>query len=136
MELFDTIAVMFEAPQRWGEVTNYDKKKHYFMINRIMSIQYPVHANMVQNLKTNQIAVVDFWFRFVSKQFKRKPQWLFTSAKKKTSTAKKKDSVTDEMIKNFADRLGYEIKDVRKAIEYFGDGILVEVKEIDKILKG
>lgn len=138
MELFDIIGVMFEDHSAWVKVTNYDKKKNFFMINRILSIKYPLQANMLQHLKVNQVAVIDFWFYFISSQYNRKPSWLYTKAsKKKDSTKKsKKNTITEDMIKTFAHKLGYEVKTVRMAIEFFGEEILTEIKDIDKLLNG
>lgn len=136
MELFDVIDCMFQNHSAWSEVTNYDKKKHYFMINRILSIKFPVQANTLQHLRINQVAVVDFWFYFISSQFNRKPSWLYTKTSKKKDTKKTKKVITEDMIKTFSARFGYEVKTVKAAIEYLGEDIIKEIKEFDKLLNG
>lgn len=141
MELFDTLAIMFESPHRWGEISNYDKRKHFFMINRMMSIQYPLHANMLQNLKVNQIDVVNFWFSFISKQYNRKPSWLYTKTnKKKKTTAPKKSKkekmkeVTEDDIIIYTKKYKYDIRDVRLALELYGDEVKTEILNLKEIL--
>lgn len=133
MELFDVIDVMFTNHAKWVDVTNYDKKKHYFMINRMMSIQYPLQANALQHLKTNQIGVVEFWFNFISSNYNYKPKWLYTKAKKNEKA--KKAKVSNESIMTYAKLYGYETKNVKKAIDIFGDEVVDDIKKLEKNYK-
>ncbi|MGL5692054.1 MAG: hypothetical protein ACRDD8_14725 [Bacteroidales bacterium] len=142
MELFDIIKIMFETPRRWHEVTAYDKKKNYFMINRFMSINYPLQANALQNLQTNQEEVVNYWYRLVSANYNRTPSWIYTKAKKKdkvepVSVGKKgakTKAITSKMILTYANAINSEYKSVKEALDLFGDDMAKEIKEYNEIL--
>ena len=48
MELFDVVKKIFEKKEaKWAEVAKVDKSRNFFMLNRIMSIQFPVQANQL-----------------------------------------------------------------------------------------
>ena len=128
MELFELIKIMFENPRAYEEVTPGDKKKHFFMINRRMAINYPLQAQVLQHLKVDEISVVDFWQHFLTKKHKKTPYWMYTKGVKKAKESKEKKTIVKEnTIKNYAVRHGYDIKAVREALEFFP-------KEMKKLL--
>jgi hypothetical protein len=43
-KLFDFIKIMFTKPNDYKKITNHNKKRHHFMINRFFAIQYPSNA--------------------------------------------------------------------------------------------
>ena len=50
MDLFDIIK-SFTSQKAWENVSKADKQRNLFMINRIMSIQFPLQANAFNNTK-------------------------------------------------------------------------------------
>lgn len=89
MELFDILKAFFSEKQ-WGEVSKIDKSRNFFMINRMMSIFFPLQANAFNNTKIDPVPVIDFWKTTLNRSYKTTPGWFFTTTKKK------------EKIKNFA----------------------------------
>ena len=104
------------------------------MINRRMSIGFPLQANALQNLNTSQEGVVDYWFHLMQSQFKSKPSWLYTkTAKAKEAKKKSKKDFSEESLYNYSKRIGCELKDFKKAIDFFGDEVTDEIKKFEKI---
>jgi hypothetical protein len=83
MELFDIIKTIFKSDKDWKNVGRNDKVKNFFMINRIMSIQFPVQANQFNHIKVSQKPVIDWWHNTLSTYYSKQPPWIFTSTKKK-----------------------------------------------------
>jgi hypothetical protein len=63
------------------------------MINRIMSINFPVQANQFNHLKINPSSSVDWWHGTLINLYTKPPYWIYTKTKKKESqkTENKKD---------------------------------------------
>jgi len=137
MELLELTKIMFEKPEEYSSVTPGDKRKHFFMINRRMSIQHPEEAQALQRLKINEAAVVDFWQRFLIRKYKGKtPFWMFIAGvKKKQEEKEKKINIKESVIKQYAIKFGYDLKSVREAIEIFPDSMKKELQNFEKILE-
>ena len=90
MELFDIIKTIFKSDKDWKTVGRNDKVRNFFMINRIMSIQFPTQANQFNHTKITPRPVVDWWHNTLSKHYSKQPAWIFTSTKKKAKVEEKK----------------------------------------------
>ena len=58
MDLFDVIKTIFKKGKAWDEVGKNDKVKNFFMINRIMSVQFPVQANQFNHTKVSPTTIL------------------------------------------------------------------------------
>jgi hypothetical protein len=133
MELFDLTKVMFEDPKAYSQVTPGEKKKHFFMINRRMAIQYPLQAHVLQHIKIDDVSVVDFWQNFLRKQYNKTPFWMFTKGVKKIQEEKeKKVNVKEDTIKEYAMRNRYDLKSVREALHFFPEEMKKELQNFEK----
>ena len=101
MQLFDIIKLIFNNKQKeWKSVGKIDKSRNFFMINRIMSIQFPVQANQFNKLKVVPAPVVDWWHDTLSARFSKPPIWLYTKTKK-SDTTKTEEAKTSELTESF-----------------------------------
>jgi len=91
MELFDIIKALFKSDNEWSKVSKIDKSRNFFMINRIMSIQHPLQANMLNNIKIDSVSAVEWWRFMMRKLYKTTPKWIYTSTIKKESEKKDKE---------------------------------------------
>jgi len=118
MELFDIIKTIFKSDKDWKNVGRNDKVRNFFMINRIMSIQFPAQANQFNHTKVSPRPVVDWWHNTLSKHYSKQPSWIFTSTKKKAKTEEKKDpeiySAAEEFIIKRFEISKREISDLKK----------------------
>jgi len=94
MELFDIVKTIFKSEKDWANISRNDKTKNFFMINRIMSIQFPMQANQFNNTKISPRPVVDWWHSTLSRHYTKMPSWIFTKTKK--SAQKKVSAVSVE----------------------------------------
>jgi len=93
MELFDIVKNVFiRDKKKWDSVSKIDKNRNFFMINRIMSIQYPIQANMFNRMRVTPNRVVDWWQSNLSVKYGKSPKWIFTSTNKKNKKVDKKSS--------------------------------------------
>ena len=81
MKLFDYIKVLFSTEEKWNKLKPYDKIKNNFMVNRFMSIKFPVQANLFNTLKIDPVGQAEAW-RLVSSKFNRVPGFIYTKVKK------------------------------------------------------
>lgn len=88
MELFELVKTIFKSEKDWNKVTRNDKTKNFFMVNRIMSIQFPVQANQFNHTKISPKPVVDWWHNNLSRYYTKTPNWIFTKTKKSQDSAK------------------------------------------------
>jgi hypothetical protein len=89
-KLFDFIKVIFAKDDTYDKLTLSDKSKHTFMLNRFMSIKYPIQASLFNMIKTNSVGISDSW-RMVAKQFGRVPGWIYTKTKKNSVKKEKSE---------------------------------------------
>lgn len=133
MELFELTKIMFEDPVAYSKVTPGEKKKHFFMINRRMSIQFPLQAQVLQHIKINDVAVVDFWQNYLRKQYTKTPVWMYTKGVKKTQEEReKKISLKEDSIKQFAIKYGYDLKSIKEALNFFPEEMKKEIQSFEK----
>lgn len=122
MELFDVIKRIFDNDTKWKDVSNHDKARNFFMINRIMSIQFPIQANQFNKLKVYPVPVVNWWHSTLSPRFKKSPQWIFTQTSK-ASKAKNTDKKIDFSEAENLIREKYEVslKDLDQVKKFYPD---------------
>lgn len=102
MELFDIIKTIFKSDKEWSKVKSIDKSRNFFMVNRIMSIQFPIQANQFNHTKISPKHVVDWWQGNLSKHFSRTPEWIYTKTKKSGQIESKRDDfLLDEDTEKF-----------------------------------
>jgi hypothetical protein len=81
IKLFDYIKILFGSDTQWDSVTNYDKSRNSFLVNRFMGIKYPIQANLFNYLKTDPVGQAESW-RIVASKFNRVPGFIYTKVKK------------------------------------------------------
>lgn len=81
MDLFKFLDVLCSKTNEYDSIKPYDKSKHFFIVNRFMSIKYPTYAQSFNRNGINGVAVLDMW-RLVMKKEGKKPYWMYTKTKK------------------------------------------------------
>jgi len=130
---FTVIDYLMTNDGKYETLGNGDKKKNFFVVNRRLSINYPMHADILQHIRINPVAVLDFWHSYLPSKHKTKPGWLFIAGEKKAKeTEAKKQKISKDAIVNFAKFFNYDIKSVNDALEFFGDDMVAEIKEYER----
>jgi len=135
MELFDVTKIIFENPKEWKTVTKGEKRKFYFPIQRRFAIQFPMQANVLQQLKINQADVIDFWQYFMKKRYNRTPGWMYTKGIKKTKQEKeKKINISSALIDKYVKMNKIDKKSIYDALEHYPDLMKKELKAFEKMI--
>jgi hypothetical protein len=131
MQLFDIIKLIFNNKQKeWKSVGRIDKSRNFFMINRIMSIQFPVQANQFNKLKVVPAPVVDWWHDTLSVRFSKPPVWLYTKTKK-SDTTKTEESKTSELTESFIrDKYRISKRDIETIKKFYPDKYSLWISDI------
>lgn len=116
VQLFDFIDSLFNS-KKYQNNTAVDKRQSFFMTERMMSIHYPLQVEQLNVLDINKERIMDFWSRYLSGSYSRKPGWIFTkvnpSSKKETKKdnfSKIKQPTIDYFLsKNMLDERDYDI---------------------------
>jgi hypothetical protein len=137
MELFDVIKTIFKKKKDWEEVGKNDKVRNFFMIQRIMSIQFPIQANQFNHVKINPRPVVDWWHGTMSNHFSKTPPWIFTKTKKKEGKEEKKIDFSDfeETEKFIMKKFEVSKRELRELKQYYPEKYFSWVKELDSQIK-
>lgn len=136
MQLFELTKIIFENPESYKDVTRGDKRSNFFMINRRFAIQHPMQAHVLNNIRINQEGAVDIWQRFLSKQYKKTPFWMYTKGVKKAKENKeRKINIPTAVIEEYAKRNMYDLQSVWDSLEFFPDEMKKELKNFEKLMK-
>ena len=134
--LFDYIKIVFSKNEKgWKELTDADKRSNFWMLNRYISIQYPLKVNYLSLLKINPITVSDYWHKVFSNQYTAPPGWVYTKTLKKVEQEKKLDLPSEAMIVYYCNREEISRKDFDQSVKFFGKEFVDELKAQVKILK-
>jgi hypothetical protein len=119
--------------KEWDKISDRDKARNFFMINRICSISYPLQANSFNRLKIQPEKVVDFWKVLITHQNKKSPGWIWTKTIKSEKT--KEETKYKEEIIDFI-KSKYEISDreISEMIDFFPLKFNNFYKEIESLL--
>ncbi len=130
---FDLIDGFFNS-KKWDTFTNIEKNRNFFIINRLMSINYPIPAALFSHMKMPGGMVVEFWKRFMSRNFKTKPGWFFTKSK---SEVKKDpfDNYEDEVLEYYYKVNDCDYKTVNELKKKYPKELTEELESIVKMFK-
>jgi hypothetical protein len=135
MDPFELIKIMFENPEKYKTINIGDKRKNFFIVQRRLSIQYPLQCQALQHIKINDISVTDFWQNFISKQYNKVPYWMFIKGVKKTNEHREKElGVKENTIREFSIYYNYDIKSVREALLVFPEEMKKEINTFEKTI--
>lgn len=134
MDLFDLIKKVFDRNSNWGAIKTYDKSKNFFMINRFMSINFPMQANLFNNRHIVSSSAVDSWKDVLNRLFTKPPSWMYTKTKKKETSGSKKHpekaTVHEWMRLNSLSK-----RDLESMMEIMPDETIKEILGFEKMLK-
>lgn len=133
---FDIINMMFTRPKDFSALSNYELDKNFFMINRVLSIKYPLQGQWFNNLYINKPEVIKCWKAFMDKyeHTNRVPGFVYTKGAKKTTednieeiTIKKQDKI------DYAQKYHLSLKDVDDIIKFKPKEFEEQIKLLDEL---
>lgn len=133
-KLFNFTKIFFGNNPKYHDVTNYQKKKHRFMMNRFMAIRYPDTAERFNVNKINPVAVINLW-RIVGRKYNRTPQWFWTKTKKPKEKKSKTFVPSEDTVKFYLRKQQISQRDLNDAMKFHEDEILEELERIEKTIE-
>jgi len=130
MKLFDFIKIFFGNSQEYHDLKRHDKAKQRFMINRFMSINYPVQAESLNHIGTDPAHVVESW-HLVARNFKKTPGWIYTKVRKAEPKAEDGFEPSKETIKFYMDKFKLSPKDYATCVKYNKNELYKELEFIE-----
>lgn len=134
MDLFDLTKQLFDRSSKWENVKPYEKSKNFFMVNRFMSINFPMQANLFNNRHITPSSAVDSWRDVLNRLFTKPPSWMYTKTKKGPSPGTKKqpdkETVQEWMKMNKASK-----RDLESLIALMDEETMKEIGGFEKMLK-
>lgn len=123
----------FHDDKKWNIVTKLEKNKNFFIINRLMSINYPIPASLFSFIRMPGHIVVEFWKKFIGRNFKKNPDWLYTKGKsniKKDTIDSFSEEITDYYMK--INECDYKVFNELK--KKFPNELMSELLNIEKMI--
>jgi hypothetical protein len=122
MQLFDIVKNIFSTNDKnWKSVGRIDKSRNFFMVNRIMSIQFPIQANQFNKLKVTPAPVVDWWRDTLSHRFSKPPVWIYTKTKKVEKQEETQIKESPEVEAFIRDKYKVTRRDLLQIKEFYPD---------------
>lgn len=131
VKLFDLIDSMWDDA-KWEKISESDKRTHYFMIQRFMSIMYIDETSRMNLEQINYARVVDFWREVMKRRYKSKPQFLFTKTKKLEKEKEKKIAVDQAVIDFYMKHNELDRRDFDMLFKMFPDALNDELKMYER----
>jgi hypothetical protein len=137
IQLFDYLKLVFSKDEKaWGNLNSVDKGRNFFMLNRFMSIKFPVQVHALSLLKIDPNSASNYWHKTMkSLHGGSTPNWIYTKTKKKAEKDKKLNLPSEEMIRWYCNKNEISRKDFVQSVEFFGETFLKEIHSLEKILK-
>jgi len=132
--LFDILGALFNNKDYINNLPDQAMNSNYFMINRRLAINYPLQAQVFNHNKINPKDVIKFWSDYLYTGG-RCPGWIYTpGAAKSKAKNESKHKITNAQIEKYAITKGINKKSIETAIELFGDKMIDEILEYEKII--
>lgn len=134
--LFDIINAIFTNKDFVESQTDETLRQNSFMINRRMSIQYPLQAQIFNNVKVNASDMVKFWSMYLFNG-KFPPKWVYTAGAVKSQEKKEtaNSDVSATIKKAYCDKYFISMKDLDLAKELFFDEYIQDIKDFEELYK-
>lgn len=132
---YDFVKDIFTNPNKaYQEYTNKQKGNFYFIVNRIMSIKFPIEAQKLNQIGVDAIAVVDYWIAKIGgKRYSMVPKWVYTKFASTNTQRKYKSLEFDKNVINYyLKKIQLPYNDFMQLLDEFDTNFAEEIKTIDK----
>lgn len=134
MELFDFINSIFKKPDVFHKIKMHERSKHFFMLNRFCSIQFPVQASYFNHIKINPAQAVTFWHYLLSNKYSKTPGWMYVKTAKGKADKKAKDIFSDATINLYCSKFQISRREFTESLRLLGDDFINEVKQFEALV--
>ena len=123
---------IFKQKDKYKDLTDEDKEKFFFIVNRKFARKFPRHAQFFNNKNMDKSSALDVWYHFFIKQRTMDiPQWYWF----KLSGKKEKSLLKKEEIEFFLEFYQIKRDDLDFLTRYYPEELAIEVKKFKKFNK-
>lgn len=123
-ELIDVVNALFKNRNNWVNITDEEKQKNFFIINRYFSKIYPDKAQLLNSKNIDKVMAMDTWFYFMVNEPYPKDFW--------SKSEKVVSILSDKEFKNLSKHLQLRKEDIEYLIEKYPDLIKEELEYLKK----
>ena len=134
-DLFTFINDMVAKPTEFKKVKMHERGKHFFMVNRLCSINFPIQASYFNHIKIHPGQAVTFWQELLSKRYNRTPGWMYVKTAKAKAEKKAQQLVDDAVLRKYCEVYKMSRRDIDDAIEILGDPFRKELLEFQQLIQ-
>lgn len=134
-DLFSFINSMTSKPEEFKKTKAHERARHFFMVNRLCSICFPIQAAYFNHIKINPAQAVTFWQGLLSQKYNRTPNWMYVKTAKAKEEKKAAQAVSDEVIKKYCEVYKVSHRDVESAIRIMGAPMIDELTNFAHMTK-
>lgn len=134
MQLFELTKKIFQLnPKKFNELNGHLIKNHAFMINRFMSIKYPLIASEFNIKNMSGLNILKFWNIYCyNKHGGIVPGWLYTKPNKKTKIKPKNKKLKKSDIKK---NIFIDFIPDKKTLVHYTNLIGCDLKDLEHYMK-
>ncbi len=133
---FEVSKIIFESPGQYSDLTKGDKRSNFFILQRRFAINFPIQAHLLQHIRINMEASVDWWQRFLRKQYTKTPYWMFQKGVKfHQEKEEKKIKITSETISEYCRFYQKDPKQIKDAINFYPEEMQKMMNDFQKMMK-
>lgn len=129
MDFKEIIDRIFINKDKYWEISDEDKEKNFFIINRKLSRNYPKIAQFFNDKYIDKPSAIDKWFYFLKNE-KRIPQWYWGNKNKIKN--KKNDFLNENNILILKERLDLKDNDINFLYKNYNQELNEYLKKIKK----
>lgn len=135
--LFDIIKWVFTDAETIMNMSDVLLKRHSFMVNRFMSIQYPQQAYIFHSSGVSGANIVKAWSCFFLRQRLRySPKWVYTKgAKRSKEEIDNKSEFKEKEIKEMCMFNKVNYNDYKANLQFFPDKVKSDLKQYKDLLE-
>lgn len=115
----------------WDKIKDREKSRNFFMINRIMSIQYPIQASAFNHIKIQPDRTIDWWRDSICKIYKNSPKWIFTQTIK--GGKKEVEKIDEEVLQFIKEKYNISSREIKEIQDFYPEKFKKWIKEIKEI---
>lgn len=113
---------MVKNKNDWEYVTDEQKEKFFFIINRQLSKKYPEKSKLLNDKLINKVSAMDTWYFFMLD--KPYPKWFWS----KSAVDKQKSEWNESDLKSLMFESDISREDLQILINYYPDIVKEEIK--------
>jgi hypothetical protein len=120
---------IFKKKDEYKKLSDEDKEKNFFIINRKFARGFPSHAQYVNNKSVDRASALDIWYQFfIKKRTNGIPSWYWF----KQETKREKSIITKDDVELLMQFYDIKERDVDFLIKYYPEDVKEEVKKFHK----